>query len=443
MASVKVPANVELRDRLAFGLTAKQLAILAAAAVSAYGSFLLLAPRHGRYYLARLEEIDPVLRGPRTGEFLAWYAVEEDNLRAMLDRLSDQAPAEAARATHLLRSYWTARGTLDEGRERVHAFLASDQVDGVTRASLLGLLSDLEERVGHLDAAQGAAEEALTLATAADARAVLVDALVALAWIANRRDEADEAIQLASRALQEAAGLDERQRLICLNALGSALTRAERDDEARAVHRELAAAYRLLGDAVNEAISLANLGNIDSRAGNYDAARSVYARAVELDRQLDTEETVVPNATLGLGIALLGLGQHSEARAIFAGYLARAVNDDLTPDSALKPWLGLALSGIALTSGPEAFAQAARLRGAVIKLRQQGELIHSIHDEEFANRFEQPLITTLGEKAWAREQAAGTAMSLEEAIALARSLTEREPRTPNSEIDSGQGTVAT
>src|SRR5436305_1474451 len=44
MQGVKVPANVELRDRLAFGLTAKQLAILASTAVSAYGSFLVLAP---------------------------------------------------------------------------------------------------------------------------------------------------------------------------------------------------------------------------------------------------------------------------------------------------------------------------------------------------------------------------------------------------------------
>ncbi len=44
MAGVKVPADVELRDRLAFGLTAKQLAVLAATAVGAYGSFLLLAP---------------------------------------------------------------------------------------------------------------------------------------------------------------------------------------------------------------------------------------------------------------------------------------------------------------------------------------------------------------------------------------------------------------
>lgn len=44
MPAVKVPADVELEDRLAFGLTAKQLGILAATAVAAYGSFLLLAP---------------------------------------------------------------------------------------------------------------------------------------------------------------------------------------------------------------------------------------------------------------------------------------------------------------------------------------------------------------------------------------------------------------
>jgi hypothetical protein len=39
-----VPADVELEDRLAFGFTGKQLALLAATAVTAYGSFLLLAP---------------------------------------------------------------------------------------------------------------------------------------------------------------------------------------------------------------------------------------------------------------------------------------------------------------------------------------------------------------------------------------------------------------
>jgi hypothetical protein len=44
MPGVKVPADVELEDRLAFGLTGKQLLILAGSAVCAYGVDLLLSP---------------------------------------------------------------------------------------------------------------------------------------------------------------------------------------------------------------------------------------------------------------------------------------------------------------------------------------------------------------------------------------------------------------
>ena len=42
LTAVKVPADVDLEDRLAFGLTGKQLLILAAAAVCGYGAYLLL-----------------------------------------------------------------------------------------------------------------------------------------------------------------------------------------------------------------------------------------------------------------------------------------------------------------------------------------------------------------------------------------------------------------
>ena len=53
------------------------------------------------------------LRGPRTGIFLDWYAAEDDNLRAVLDRLAELAPDEAARAAYLLSPYWIARSALD------------------------------------------------------------------------------------------------------------------------------------------------------------------------------------------------------------------------------------------------------------------------------------------------------------------------------------------
>src|SRR5438128_1962220 len=113
-----------------------------------------------------------------------------------------------------------------------------------------------EERLGNLNAAQAAGEEAVTLAGAAGAHRVLVDALLGLAWIADRREAFDDAVRLGSRALEEATPLDEAQRLRCQSDLASFLWSAGREVEARAILCESAEAYRLRGDAVNETIAL-------------------------------------------------------------------------------------------------------------------------------------------------------------------------------------------
>jgi tetratricopeptide (TPR) repeat protein len=379
-----------------------------------------LVRRHALYYLRRLEEIDPVLRGPRTGSFLAWYAAEEDNLRSTLDSLAEVAPDEAARGAYLLSPYWIARSTLDEGRERLRVLLGMGQLDGLSRGSMLERLSDIEERLGNLDAAQTAGEEAVTLAEADDARPLLVDALLGLAWIADRREKFDEAVRLGYRALDEAAPLDERRRLRCQSDLGALLHSAGRDVEARAILHESAEAYRRRGDAANEAIALANLAGIDVTAGDYEAAYHAYTLAIERREQLDDQFTApLANLGPGLGMVLLGLGRPDEAREVFADELARAVSDDLTIDSSMKPFLGRVLSGVALSTHPDAYPEAARIRGAVIKLRHEGGFLHHEH---FWNRLDQPLIDALGQQRWEHEQTMGAAMTLEETITLARSL---------------------
>ncbi len=118
---------------------------------------------HARWYLARLEEIEPVLRGLRASEFLAWYTADEDNLRAMFDRLTRLAPIEAARATDLLWPYWFARGGLEESRGRMQTLLAND-LPAAPRAVVLRRLGDTEVLRGDLDAAEWALNEAIELA---------------------------------------------------------------------------------------------------------------------------------------------------------------------------------------------------------------------------------------------------------------------------------------
>ena len=104
---------------------------------------------------------------------------------------------------------------------------------------------------------------------------------------------------------------------------------------------------------------------------------------------------------------------------LFASELSRSVSDDLTVDSALKPHLGVLLSGVALASRAELYPQAARLRGAVVKLSEDGEFIHH---EPFWNTLDQGLIDVLGQQTWQQEQEAGAAMTFDETVALARSL---------------------
>jgi tetratricopeptide (TPR) repeat protein len=347
-----------------------------------------------------------------------WYAAEEDNLRATVDRLAAVSPDEAARVARLLSSYWIRRGTLDEGRERLHGLVAIGSLDGLSRASLLERLSDIEERLGNLDAAQKAGEEAVTLATSAGARAVLVDALWDLAWIASRREEFDDAIRLCSQALEEDPSLDEARRLRFQSDLGFFFLCAGRDAEARAILGRSAETYRERGDAVNEALVLAKLASMDLAAGDYEAAHETYTLAIERCRHLDDQLTAVELGP-GLGQALLGLGHREEARVLFARSLARAIGDDLAVNSALKPFLGAVLSGVAHASHPEGFAQAARIRGAVVQLRSEGEFVH---DEPFWNGLDQVLIDALGQETWQQECAAGAAMTLDETIELARRL---------------------
>lgn len=65
---------------------------------------------------------------------------------------------------------------------------------------------------------------------------------------------------------------------------------------------------------------------------------------------------------------------------------------------------------------------AARLAGAVDAIRQRARLTERALELELRRRFEQPRIDALGEDEWAREQAAGATLTLEEASELARAL---------------------
>jgi predicted ATPase/class 3 adenylate cyclase len=376
------------------------------------------ALRHARWYLERLQANFSDRHGPRRAEVLAWYEAEADNLRAMLDRLDGAAAIEAAHAGYLLHAFWITQGAYTEEHERLRRLLARGGLPDQSRAALLVRLSDVEMKLGLVEAAGATAREALALAEPGTEPHWL--AVEELGFHALHRGDMKDAVRLGGQALEEAEGLDDGARVWAIGLLASILIGAKRTGEARSVLERCVHEARRSGFASVETVALADLGWLDLLEHDYESARAAYAAALTQLRSL--ADKYYEHETLrGLGLASLGLGERGEARAAFAEMLELALAATRTHSLHVAG----ALSGIALAADPAAADRAARLRGAVAQLSSDADVVmnaYSRADDELERHFERHLVVVLGEEAWAQETTAGSTMTLEQAITLAQSL---------------------
>jgi predicted ATPase/class 3 adenylate cyclase/Flp pilus assembly protein TadD len=379
------------------------------------GESAAYARRHASHYLAQAEEKYPEV--PPTAETQAWYGVEVDNLRAMLEFLLEAEPSDAARATHLLFRFWKTRGAYAESRQRLGMLLDVGDLTDEVRADALARLAEMRERLGDLDGAEAAAAEALTLsAPATNARVV---ALLITSSSEILRGNADEGMRLARLAVHEAEGVGAMTHVATLGDLGAALIQAGRLDEARSVIVEATEQARREGLPMNAAWGAGQLGVLDLIEGDYESARHALTAARVHARSVGYF-AFEADMLRGLGYSYLGLGRRSDARATFGELLQLASGSA----RALDPDLALALCGVALAVEADDLRAGARLRGAIAKLRLDTGVKRPYwrQDEELERRFEQRLIDGLGDEAYATELANGARMSLAQAVELARSL---------------------
>jgi len=277
---------------------------------------------HARWYLARLQANYPDRLGAGQPEILTWYDDEEDNLRAMLDRLSDAAPLEAARAAYMLHFFWRARGAVAEEYERLRELLARDDLPHQSRAALLVRLSDVEMHVGRVDASEVAAREALALAEPGTEPHYL--ALSELAFYSIHRGDAAEALRLGRQAAEEAETLDDASRIQAMGNLAGILAGVKRFDEARALNERWVQEARRTGLLALETMGLAELGRLNLVEHEYESARAAYAAVLTQLRNSDTRYYELESLK-GFGLASLGLAQRVEARATFSEMLELAL----------------------------------------------------------------------------------------------------------------------
>ena len=364
------------------------------------------------------------MRGPDMGAHLAWFAAEEDNLRAMLDYLTATAPSEAARACQLLQPCWSHGGAYLEGRQRYRAVLDQVELADEMQVKLLMLLSSFEVDLGNLDAADEVIARAVAIAEAAGRDDLLCEPLHQSARASARRGQSDEALRLIRRAAQLAETLDDETRLITMHDLAALLGEAGQAAEARTVFKQTLQLAEGRGDAFLAISIPLQLGFIDLNERQFNDAQTQFETALARNRAIGHYSADV-YGRWGLGYALLGLGQRSGASAAFADALEIVLAAPQTVQSHFE----IVASGIAHTASRDDAPVATRLRGAINSLRGELDWSDDPRNRAQDQLFDQPLIAALGQEAWEQEQAAGATLTLDEAIALARTLARAEVPT--------------
>jgi predicted ATPase len=375
--------------------------------------------RHAEYYLEALRKIEPELRGPRTGDYLAWFLEEEDNLRAMLDWFSEGDAESGAEAATLLAPYWTAHGRLREGRSRLRTLASADALSRRVRARLLCALGDIEHRLGESTHAIAASREAVELAREEQDHRTEVDALITLCWIDHYANRHEQAVA-GGRAALEAARSSGSERAVARASgqLGLFMIDAGLADEAEAMLRFAIDRFRSIGDRVNEAIEMSNLSALEFARQNYDDALGLSRRSVSILREFNHLSTL--DAALdGVAANLLATGNAAQARKTWVEALEIAESLGRIRE------VLVCLRGIALASLDDPHP-AARLQGAVASIcATQGVDLPDTDHPWFIER-QQTLVATTGIEEYETEARRGGLLSVVDAIELARSLSARD-----------------
>ena len=390
-----------------------------------------IGPRHAEWFLALAEQAEPFLKGAEQASWLQRMEDEHDNFRSSLDWFFDHGDVDGeVRLAGTLWMFWYMRGHVTEARRRMRRALdvAPDEPSGA-RANLLfgtGYLAceqyENEEGLALLEASFACAKEVGATVTAATASSVIsIMRAETTSSTADRRAAA--AVGEEAVALARGAG-DDFVLAIALNNLGGVMATLGENERAAACFEESLEVRRRIGDLSRIALSLANVARMALQEGETTKAATMFAEAAEIATTIGDKRHI--------HFALAGLGQvaYREERWEVAGThtreslrLAQELGMKLPAVEAI-----LGLAGIATATGNTARAMRLAAAGAVhlLPLAPDGAAQVDYHEVIECVK------AGCNPETWERAAAKARAMSLDEAIAFALSLTD-SPKTPGQE----------
>jgi tetratricopeptide (TPR) repeat protein len=391
-----------------------------------------LERRHAAYFLELADEAAPELYGPEERMWLDRLEADIDNLRTALawslsvQGISTEESRETIelglRLATAVGNFWTVRNRQREGRSWLERILERSQVLATTlpplvHAKALGTVAYIATAQNDVVRATTLLEESLALYRDAEDEAGMADALLLLGRNARMQQDYQRAEQLEVESLL----LFRRQRVawgtaIALISLGDVALEQGLLERATAYLQEALALTQDAGLVNYRGWALYNLGRTAYLLGDFSGALAWLEESLALFRDLDYTIGVA-ETLLNLGRAARAQGDSIQAARHFRESLVLLSESRLS--SSLIPDCLDGLAGVAGAQGqPE---RAARLLGIADALRDSADMLLQPAYRAAYERDVAAARAQLDEATFAAAWAAGRALTLEQAIALALS----------------------
>jgi DNA-binding CsgD family transcriptional regulator/Tfp pilus assembly protein PilF len=362
-----------------------------------------------------------MLEGPDQAHWLAMLSADQDNLRAVFERTLEHADADTAlRLGAALWRFWAQRGHLSEGRSAVERALSLESdVDEALRAGAIRYLGNLALDLTEYPVAYRHYSESLAIWKRLDDQDGIARALNGLGLIASNLGEYDRARELLEEALAICTTLgDDMGIAIAWQELGWVAAAQGNYDLARSYLQQALALRRKLGNADGVAYSQWVLGIVALYSGETTTAESHFRESLASFKELGDRQGEA-YALLGMAQFVQHTGDDLEALQQFRKALT------LRQESGERHGILECIEGIAGIAARRGHAeQAVRLLGTSAALRTVKAPAPWAAERRATEQTLTIARRTLTNSAFTEAWAAGQALSLDQAMAEALSLTE-------------------
>ena len=265
--------------------------------------------RHAAYYLDLAHRAGPELEGPAQVAWLELLDLEQDNLRMALDETQRAGrPDIALEAAIELGVFWWTRAHVDESARRFEGLLAVAQPASLR---FLGLrdLGGFALRQGDYEKARRIANERLELSRALNDDVGVHRSLQNLARVAIAEDDLDEARRLITPVVAWAREHPE-EGVWALETLAEIEWRAGDFDRAAVLYEEFLAHYEERGDESGVAGTCIRIGAVMLYQGRNADAVPFLIRGMELHGRVgDVGGLAFSLEVIGFAVAAAGDGR--------------------------------------------------------------------------------------------------------------------------------------